>query len=265
MYSLELTCKPENFDLLLADLWEAGTVGVREEQAGEFVHLVAGFSSNAMRTQLLDRFAPYNAVWKAEDDVNWVQYTRDAWPGRLAGKRFFLCPAWRDEQTPAGRIRLIHNPGLACGTGEHPCTRLAIEALENSVFPGCRVADIGTGSGMLAIAARQLGAGATIAVDPDESVLAAAQENFDLNGLPALLATGSADAIRSAWADITVANIGGTVLLAILDDLQRITKPGGQLILTGFTEDELPRFIGFFSQAYVLAEEQWRCIAINRG
>lgn len=260
MYSLELTCKPEDSDLIVADLWEAGTAGIREEPAGEFVHLIAGFPSNALRQQLLDRFAAYTPAWRIEHDTDWVQYTRDAWPGRLAGKRFFLCPVWRDEPAPAGRIRLLHNPGLACGTGEHACTRLALEALESTVFPGCRVADIGTGSGMLAIAARQLGASSVIAADPDESVLAAARENFNLNGLQALLAAGSASAIRTAWADVTVANISGTVLLAILEDLQRLTKRNGRLILTGFTEDELPVFTELFPSSRVLVEGEWRCI-----
>jgi len=265
MYSLELTCKPEDFDSIVAYLWDAGTAGIREEHAGEFVRLIAGFSSNELRQQLLDHFAGYMPAWKAEKDTDWAQYTRDAWPGRLAGKRFFLCPVWRDEPAPPGRIRLVHNPGLACGTGEHPCTRMAIEAMESVVFPGCRLADVGTGSGMLAIAARQLGAGAAIAVDPDESVLKTARENFSLNGLQPLLAAASADAIRSAWADITVANISGTVLLAILEDLQRITKPGGHLILTGFSEDELPAFTALFPRSRILAEEDWRCIGIVRG
>jgi ribosomal protein L11 methyltransferase len=113
---------------------------------------------------------------------------------------------------------------------------------------------------MLAIAARQLGASSAIGIDPDESVLLAARENFSLNGLPALLAAGSASAIRTAWAAVTVANISGTVLLAILEDLQRITKPGGRLILTGFTEDELPPFTGLFPRSRTLAQEEWRCI-----
>lgn len=260
MYSLELTCKPEDFDLIIADLWEAGTTGIREQPAGELVRLTASFSSNASRRRLLDRFARYMPAWRAEDDTDWVQFTRDAWPGRLAGARFFLCPIYCDEPAPPGRIRLIHNPGLACGTGEHPCTRMAIEALEHTVFSGCRVADIGTGSGMLAIAARQLGAGSVIAVDLDESVLAPACENFRLNGLEALFAAGSADIIRSSWADITAANISGTVLLAILEDLQRITKRHGRLILTGFTEDELAAFIRLFPRSRVLAEEEWRCV-----
>lgn len=260
MYSLELICKPEEFDLIVADLWEAGTTGIREQPAGELVRLTASFSSNALRRRLLDRFAGYMPAWRAEDDTDWVQFTRDAWPGRLAGERFFLCPVYRDEPAPPGRIRLIHNPGLACGTGEHPCTRMAIEALERTVFSGCRVADIGTGSGILAIAARQLGAGSVIAVDPDQSVLKTARENFSLNGLQPLLAAGSSDAIRSSWADITAANISGTVLLAILEDLQRITKRGGRLILTGFTEDEMPPFTGLFQRSRVLAEEEWRCI-----
>ena len=90
-----------------------------------------------------------------------IGYRPHAMHGRRApvGERLFLAPPWSEETVPDGRVRLIHNPGLACGTGEHPCTQMALAAMERIVKPGDRVADIGTGSGILAIGAALLKAG----------------------------------------------------------------------------------------------------------
>ncbi|MBV9036001.1 MAG: 50S ribosomal protein L11 methyltransferase, partial [Acidobacteriaceae bacterium] len=158
-----------------------------------------------------------------------------------------------------GRVRIIHNPGLASGTGEHPCTQLVLEALERSVTPGATVLDVGTGSGVLAIAALQLGAGFALGIDPDINALQTARENL-LNGLTPALAAGSADCIADGWADITVANISGTVLLSILDDLLRATRLGGHLILSGFINDEAPAFLRLFPDAEQTTREGWSCL-----
>src|SRR5579875_2239888 len=244
MYSLRLTCQAEDVDFLSADLWACGTAGIRElDSENGSVTLIAGFETNVCRATLLSQFARFQPQWSEESSIDWVKQTQDAWPARLIGERFFLAPHWNQEPTPAGRFRLIHNPGLACGTGEHACTRLALRALERCVAPGDRVADIGTGSGILSIAALQLGAAFAVGVDRDEAALPAARENFEWNHLQPQIAGGSADCIVNAFADVTVANISGTVLLSIFDDLLRITRSGGRVILTGFPESEAEVFV----------------------
>jgi ribosomal protein L11 methyltransferase len=191
------------------------------------------------------------------EDIDWVAHTEESWPARCVGERLFLAPPWSEEPTPSGRLRIVHNPGLACGTGEHQCTQLALIALEQTVTSGARVLDVGTGSGLLAIAALRLGATLAIGADPDEDALRTARENFDLNQLPANLVAGSADAFATQSAEILVANISGTVLLALLDDLLRI---GNTLLLTGFTEYELPAFQQMLPNSSVLALDEWRLL-----
>ena len=238
-------------------------MGVREVDRGESVQLIAAFESNERRTSLLARFARHHAAWEHEDDIDWVQYTKDSWPGRCVGQALFLAPPWCEEPTPAGRTRLVHNPGLACGTGDHPCTQMALEALESLVTARHTVLDIGTGSGILAIAARLLGARTAVGADPDAVALGAARENFRLNNLAATLVEGSVDSVKNGVADITVANISSTVLLMILEDLIRATKPGGKLILTGFAEAESAIFRSAMRCEQVLSDGEWRC-AVGR-
>lgn len=263
MYSLRLTCNADEVDVLSGELWEADTAGIRELDHDGRVMLVAGFDSNAWREKLLDRFAAYSPEWVAEPDTDWIAQTYLAWPARAIGERLLLAPPWRSEPVPKGRLRIVLNPGLACGTGDHPCTQLALMALEKHVTAGCRVADVGTGSGILAIGALRLGAGIAVGVDPDEAALQQARENFALNVLEALLVAGYAECIADEFADIVVANISATVLLAIADDLQRMLRRNGRLILTGFTEPELGRVQELFGNGEILEQEEWRCLVVQ--
>jgi ribosomal protein L11 methyltransferase len=259
MVSLRLVCAPGEADTISAELWEAGTVGIRELHEGDSVVLIAGFEETI--AGLAERLRHFQPLWEREEETDWTMATKLAWPGRLVGERIFLAPPWNEDRTPAGRVRVVHNPGLASGTGEHPCTQLALEALEKSVYTGTIVADIGTGSGILAISSLRLGAKFAVAIDTDEAALQTARENFELNQLPANLAAGSADCIASGSIDILVANISGSVLVAIADELIRVTKNDATLILTGFPESELTAMQSVFGNGEVTALNEWRCLS----
>lgn len=259
MYSLKLRCKGDEAETLSFQLWEAGTVALSESNEGNGCVLTAGFEDESARIPLLEQFAAYRPEW-CEDRTDWEAVTRQAWPGRAVGRRLYLAPPWSDEQTPNGRLRLIQNPGQASGTGEHPCTQLALQALETEVFAGCRVLDVGTGSGILAIAALKLGAATAAGIDVDESALQTARENFALNGLTPLLATGTVDCIADGWSAITVANISATVLLSIADDLLRVTAMPGILILTGFPESEAGAIAALLPGSEITCLDGWACL-----
>lgn len=260
MYSLRLTCPPEEAEIVAADLWESSTAGIQEiAQTGSTV-LIAAFETNSLRDELLLRFAHFSPDWQVADTTDWIAHTHDAWPARRVGERLFLAPPWSQEETPPGRMRIIHNPGLACGTGEHPCTQLALSAIEQYLEPGVRVADIGTGSGILAIAALRLGARSAVGADIDAAALEAARENFSLNQLEPLLVAGSSNCLPDDFAGLTVANINPEILCSLIDDLVRITHPGGQLILTGFTEAEMPRLEQLSPNACITGIGPWRCV-----
>jgi ribosomal protein L11 methyltransferase len=241
MFSLRLKCAPGAgaVEFLSAELREARTPGIRELDEGDSVCLIAAFETNELRPNLLRHFANYEVSWSQEDSTDWVEATHRAWPARVIGQRIFLAPPWRSDETPTGRLRVIHNPGLACGTGEHPCTQLALAALETPSLAGKTVVDIGTGSSLLAIAALRLGATLAIGTYTHEAALRAKRENFALNDLPHHLVVGSAGCLRDGRAAVTIANISATVLLSIADQLLRITGPHGQIVLTGFTAYEL--------------------------
>lgn len=239
---------PQQEDELIAELWQEGTTGIIEEESS----IRAFFDDHRDAQALLDRFARFAPRLRTEPSVDWERVTREAWPPLLVGRRFFLAPPWSDEATPAGRIRLEIYPGMACGTGRHPATQLCLEALEQTIRPGDRVLDVGTGSGILSAAATLLGAGHVIGCDIDHDTIRVARERVNLP-----LFTGSADAIRSGWADVIVANIDSATFERLAEEFARVRKPDSKLILSGFPEWDIPD--GFRAHE-TLRREGWVCL-----
>ena len=210
MFHVRIEVEPALCDALVAELWEAGTQGVVEGDG--FVD--AFFDDFATAS----RFG--TALPTAERD--WVQETEDAWPPILVGEKFFVVAPWRTEPTPPGRFRLEINPGMQCGTGQHPCTRLCLEAMERIIRPGDRMLDVGTGSGILSIAAKMLGAGTVVACDIDA----------DAERSPAFF-IGSVDAVASNSFDVVVANISEIVVGDLKPEFERVAP---RRILSGFQD-----------------------------
>ncbi len=248
MFSLLLQSPAEREDFLIAELSEAGTVGIVDEDGA----VRAFFDDDCDQTRLLNRFAAFAPELRQEPSTDWAQVSRDAWSPLLIGRKFFLVAPWSDEPTPAGRLRLEVYPGMACGTGRHPATQLCLEALEEYVHPGDRVLDVGTGSGILSAAAALLGAGLVVGCDVDHDAVNIARERVHLP-----LFTGSADAISSNWADVLVANINSATIEQLAMQFARVRKPDSTLILSGFPEWDLPEG---FSAKKILDREEWRCL-----
>jgi ribosomal protein L11 methylase PrmA len=199
-------------DLLIARLWEAGTLGITDGDG-----FVDAFFENADAASQFG--VPETVV-----DVDWVARTHEAFPPLLVGEKFFIAAPWRTEPTPPGRMRLVINPGAQCGTGYHRCTQLCLEAMEKLIRPGDSVLDVGSGSGILSHAARLLGAARVVSCDIDPD--AAGPDTFFI---------GSVDAVRSGAFDVVVANINEDVMGSMRGDFERVARIR---ILSGFQNDD---------------------------
>jgi len=224
LFSLEIECDPDDRDLLIADLWDRHSTGIVELSD---CLVRAFFEDTEDRSELLRLFP--GATWRAEENRDWVQSSRDLLQPIEVGRRFFLVPEWRDDPTPVGRFRIEVNPGMAFGTGVHETTQLCLEALEEFVKPGVSVLDVGTGQGILARAASLLGAGKVYACDTDPVAVAIAGNGF----------IGSADAIASASVDVAAANISPEAIVKLAPDLVRLLRPGGILLASGLEIPEV--------------------------
>ena len=233
MFSLALDCAPEEVDFLIAELWEAGCTGITELPDG----LLAFFDGED--AALLERFAANRPTWTAVEQRDWVGISQAGWEPLAVGERFFLVPQWRDDPAPEGRVRIPINPGLACGTGFHEATQLCLEEME-AEGPFDTLLDVGTGSGILSVAASLLGARRVIACDDDPVAAPIARANFAAAGVEALLFTGSVDAVRPGVANAIVCNISAAAASGMARDLMGALRPGGTALLSGFEAGEQP-------------------------
>jgi len=169
---------------------------------------------------------------------DWAESWKEHFHPIRIGKHFVIKPTWRDYQPAAEDVMIEIDPGLAFGSGLHPTTQLCLELLEQMPLTDQSVFDVGTGSGILAIAAWKLGARPILAVDNDDVAVRVAQENFTLNGVTAETVVGSAnDNMGQTW-QIVIANIIAPVLIEILPDLAAAVAEGGQLILSGMLAEQ---------------------------
>ncbi|MCW5977595.1 MAG: 50S ribosomal protein L11 methyltransferase [Bryobacteraceae bacterium] len=264
MRALVVECSEPERDRLVADLWERGTAGIVErELAGGRVELQAFFRDP------FDAAAFPASRWEEVEDVNWARITMESWPPILVGERFFVVPDWRDDLTPEGRLRLETHPGLALGTGYHPTTQMCLEMMERWLGVGGRFLDLGTGAGILSQAAALLGAGRIVACDTDPQATESAAENFARASVPALLFTGSLDAVARGAADFLAANISAPAIVELTSEIARVLAPGGAAALSGFephataaVREALAR--GPFSLLEEQERDGWAAIAVRR-
>ena len=208
------------------------------------------------------------AIFEQDWGENWKRFFK---PLRVT-PRFVVKPPWSRIRPQKGQKVILINPGMAFGTGTHPTTRLGIRALEGSLKKSrLSVLDVGTGSGILSIAAAKLGAGEVLGLDIDGEAVKNARENVDQNHVADIvrIRKGRIGDIRKRF-DRVVANIDLRALMRMKNALLRHVKSQGILILSGILEGERDRLrqhylgTGHFQWAKVTQEEGWACLILKK-
>ncbi|MCL5264049.1 MAG: 50S ribosomal protein L11 methyltransferase [Chloroflexi bacterium] len=181
-------------------------------------------------------------------DSDWQNAWKDFFHVHRVGKRFVIKPSWRDFEAQADDLVVEIDPGMAFGTGLHPTTQMCLFEIEHHVKPGQRILDLGTGSGILAIAAARMGAQSVLALDIDAVAVDSAKSNVDLNGLqdvvrvamgslplpPAVASSSGADQdAGDGKFDLILANIIAKVIVELSGHLASAARQGGLVIASG--------------------------------
>ena len=274
------TGEPSGEELASALLIEAGSPATEHMGSGLRAYLKEP-TEEGLRS-LKSRLASigWRIRCKPYRPTNWLeQWKRHIKPVRL--KPLYICQSFTKSPTPEGYIKIVIDPSMAFGTGTHPSTKLALKGLRwllsetRGLLPtkgrcgGHTVLDVGTGSGILAIAAKRLGAKRVVATDVDRLALKETRKNSRINGTPIRVTEKDVYNIKGHFS-IVVANIIARTLLEISEGLaQRVCK-GGWLLLSGLLEEDEPSIVeGFVLLGFSLKRrfhlKQWLALAMQKG
>ena len=212
-------------------------------------------------------------------DVDWEESWKENYPPQPIGEKMVVLPYWLAD-TDTDRLKVILDPGLTFGTGAHPSTQMVLEFMEQAVTPGCHCLDLGSGSGILSIAALRLGAGSAIGVDIDPKAEKIARENAAYNGFAApeftaLTGNVTEDAammqrLANAEYDIVLVNIVADVIIGLAPVLPHFLSEKSILLCSGILDTRLSDVCAALEQAgltvtEVNAKEDWRSLRAKRS
>ena len=211
-------------------------------------------------------------------DTNWEESWKDNYPPQEVGKNLIVVPVWRSEETN-GRLPIILDPGLTFGTGAHPSTQMVMETMEETIHPNSSCLDLGSGSGILSIAALRLGAKSAVGVDIDPKAEDIARENAAFNGFgdpefTALTGNVTEDTalmarLRSRKYDLVLVNIVADVIIALSPVLPMLLEENSVLILSGILDTRLNDVLQALNKVglepvRIREKEDWRCVCAKR-
>jgi ribosomal protein L11 methyltransferase len=225
-------------------------------------------------------------VFRELQEEDWAEAWKEQYHRLHVGKHIVIVPAWEGYDPEEGEPVIRLEPGMAFGTGLHPTTRLCLVAVEEELRCGADVLDVGTGSGVLAIAAVKLGAGSVLAIDADPVAAKVAAENVAANGVQtevmvrhASLPGGEAvprhfdsddlQLLREGEYDLVVINILAPVIAGMAPALAARTRKGGRLIAAGLIESQEGDVVSTLqSQGFSILgrsqEKDWVCLVAER-
>jgi ribosomal protein L11 methyltransferase len=266
-------------DRLVATLADHDLVAVHEDDLEHPQVWTAHFAHSAARDRAAlavqddSEFALIEVQATEVEDDDWARRTQADLPAIRIG-RITVAPPWDlpkpSLQVPDANITLVIEPSRGFGTGHHQSTRLCLVLLQSRSLSGLRVTDVGTGSGVLAIAAAKLGAAFVAAIDNDPDAVENARENIAINGVGTIVEAHVDDltTATTAPADLVTANLTGTLLAQHADDLARLVAPAGSLIVSGFNVDEKDRVTEALSARFGITEsaeeEDWWAFVVSR-
>jgi ribosomal protein L11 methyltransferase len=254
-------------EVLAASLWEAGTLGVEDG-----VELVGWFAGPAPEVAL-----PAGARLRREEWIeggDWLAAYRAAAQPLAVGERLWIDPREPGSDplpVPGDRLPLRVPARTAFGTGSHASTRLALRLLERQPLAGAWVLDVGTGSGILSLAARALGAGRAAGFDLDPAAALLAGQHARLNGVrgASFWAGGVESLAAAARFGVVVANALPHELLPVAGAVARAVAPGGRLIVSGALAEEAGPVLAAWRALGLepvddLGEEEWAAWTLAR-
>jgi ribosomal protein L11 methyltransferase len=246
-YVYKIYFQPFNPELLSGILWEFDIAGLIEEDdhLKIFTTEDSNISQKAIEDSLIklkedNLINSFNIEKELFEDKNWNELWEKSREVIRVSNRIVIKPSFKEYTSNENEIVLTIDPKMSFGTGEHQSTKLVLRLLEKYVKKGMKVLDVGSGTGILSIAAVKLGATSTVAIDFDEICLDNCKENCVLNGVENSIEilAGEIDIVQENNFDLVLANIHKNVLIDISEKIKSRLRENGKVILAGLLESD---------------------------
>jgi len=255
-----------NPDLVLAAADDHDPTAVEERDGVLRIFFHSADARDRARAALSTRFPVHPLDVDDEDWASRAQPVGAIVVGNVTVVSSLQSPVASQSQS---RVTIVIPPSMGFGTGHHATTRLCLAALQTLDLRGKVVLDVGTGSGVLAIAASKLGAAHALGTDDDADAIQAANENLEANGVTNVACVVS-DLMKGPLprADVVLANITGAMIVRAASRLAQAVLPGGTLILSGILATERDEVLGAFANQTVVTivqEDEWLGVTLKSG
>jgi ribosomal protein L11 methyltransferase len=227
-------------------------------------------------------------IFRELSEEDWSESWKEQYHRLHVGHRIVIVPAWEEYAPNSDEIVVRLEPGMAFGTGLHPTTRLCLRAMETELAPGSTVLDVGTGSGVLAIAAAKLGARSVLALDADPVAVRVARENVAANGAAGTVNVqhgslpggdvvpmhfsldGPLQLLESGQYDLVLVNILAPVITGMAPALGARLRQPGRLIAAGLIQDQESGVVDALREQGLTViqrsqEDDWICLVVQKG
>jgi len=280
---LEFSIPCDKQEIVSTLLWEMETAGIEEvDETQGWAHLKAYFPPEIPLKKIAAAFTQKCRSLKITarklnpqpvENRDWLAEWRATLQPFKVGRRFFIVPAEQNApRIPPKRIPLLLEPGMAFGTGTHETTQLCLEAIERLVQPGSSLLDVGTGSGILAMASVKLGALKVVGCDTDPDAIKVARSNFQMNqcAMKTTLLTGDIESTGRRQFDIVVANLTIEPIELTFVQMEKRVRAGGWLILSGILKEQVPRLKPLITRSslkkvHLRSKGEWCCFILMKS
>ena len=246
-FAYKIFCQPFAPDMISGLMWDFDITGLLEDDDHITIFISENSSTNEVQINnalkklkqemLIESFRLEKEIL---EDKNWNELWEKSREVIRVSDRIIIKPTFKEYQAKPNEIVLTIDPKMSFGTGEHQTTKLILRLLEKYVKRRMKVLDVGSGTGILAIASVKLGAKRAIAVDFDEICMENCKENCILNGVEnsVEVLTGEVDDVKEGEFDLILANIQKNILLEISNEIKTKTRKNGIVILSGLLKED---------------------------
>jgi ribosomal protein L11 methyltransferase len=278
-FEVEVRVPPELGEAICNRMFELGSTGLELEEGADSVLVRAYFPTDSSEhpAQELGEYlralrADHSVVrWRAVNEEQWADSWKQWFQPIAVGRHLWITPPWH-EHSPPGRVTLTIEPGMAFGTGHHASTVGCLELIEEVLATDriVQALDLGTGSGILAIAMAKLGVPEIRASDIDPIALGVARDNVARNGVQAAVTVESTWELGQGIYDLVAANLYRNALEELAERLATVVRQPGHLVCAGFFDGDVAAVIDAYA-SYGFAPErhwqrdEWAALWLRRG